>query len=132
MELLELADGVGDGEEPPGLPEHRAGPQRQVAAVPSGGDEDGLARLTSAGTSTRCTTRLWPRLAGGASGSTSGSGGGGSGQAGGLRVDASGGRGRGNFDGHVAGDADPAPEGRGELVDCRPADLRTRPSGSPR
>ena len=31
VERLELADGVGDGEEPPGPRGHRAGPQRQVA-----------------------------------------------------------------------------------------------------
>ena len=28
VELLKLADGVGDGEEPPGLRGHRRGPQR--------------------------------------------------------------------------------------------------------
>ena len=49
VEVLELADGVGDGEQPPGLRGHRAGPQRQGAAVPSGGGVNGFARATSAG-----------------------------------------------------------------------------------
>ena len=72
VELLELADGVGDGEQPPGLRGHGAGPQRQVVAVPAGGGVDGFARATSAGASTCRPTRLWPRLAGCASGSTAG------------------------------------------------------------
>ena len=44
-------------------------------------------------------------------------GGGGSGPAGGRRPDAGGGRGRGELDGLDAGGADPADDGRGELVD---------------
>ena len=41
--LLELAGGVGDGEEPTGLGGHRRGPQRRVAAGPAGGGVDGFA-----------------------------------------------------------------------------------------
>ena len=71
VELLELADGVGDGEQPPGLRGHRAGPQRQTENGPPGGGVNGFARATSARMSTRRPTRLWPRLAGCVSGSTS-------------------------------------------------------------
>ena len=72
VELLELADGVGDGQQPPGLRGHRRGPQRQVAAGPSGGEVNGFARATSVWMSTCRPTRRRPRLAGRASGSTSG------------------------------------------------------------
>ena len=72
VELLELADGVGDGEEPPGFRGHRAGPHRQTENGPPGGGVNGFARSMSARMSTRRATRLWPRAAGCASGSTSG------------------------------------------------------------
>ena len=87
------------------------------------GGVHGFARATSAGrTSSRCTTRPWPRLAGRASQLDVGTGGG-SVSAGDLRVYAGGGRGRNEFDGHGAGGAVQAPEGRGEFVDVG---LRTR------
>ena len=47
VEVLELTDGVGDGEQPPGLRGHRAAPQRQVA-TPAGRGVKGFARATSA------------------------------------------------------------------------------------
>ena len=56
VKLLELADGVGDGEEPPGLRGCGAGPQRQPESGPPGGGVDGFAR----GASPRRAPRLWP------------------------------------------------------------------------
>ena len=92
-----------------GLRGHRAGPQRQVAAVPV---------WWRRGRRPAAQTRRRPRLAGCASGSTSGaSDGGGSGPSGGRGLDAGGGRGRGELDGHDAGGAARAPGGRGGLVD---------------
>ena len=46
VELLELADGVGDGEQPPGLCGHRAAPHRQTENGPPGGGVNGFARPT--------------------------------------------------------------------------------------
>ena len=116
VELLELADGVGDGEEPPGLRGHGAGPQRQPESGPPGGGVDGFARATSprdvdppAAAPVVPPGWLCVRLDVGA--------GDGSGPAGGLRLEAVGGRDRGGLDGHVAGSAARVPEGRGELVD---------------
>ena len=63
VELLELADGVGDGEEPRGYAGTVQGPQRQVA-TPAGRGVKRFARETAAGTSARRLTHLWSRLTG--------------------------------------------------------------------
>ena len=42
VELLKLADGVGNGKEPPGLRGHGAGPQRQVETGPPRGGVHGF------------------------------------------------------------------------------------------
>ena len=71
VELLELADGVGDREEPPGFASTVHGPQRQVAAGRDGGVDE-FAQAASAGPATCRPTHLSPRLTGCAVVSTSG------------------------------------------------------------
>ena len=57
VELLERADGVGDGEQPPGF----AGTVEVLSARgPPGGGVDGFARAAPPGTSTRRPPRLCP------------------------------------------------------------------------
>ena len=73
VELLELADGVGDREQPPRFRGHRAGPHRQPENEPPDGGVDELPRSTAAGTSIRPAARAGhPRVA--ASSATSSAG----------------------------------------------------------
>ena len=118
VEVLELADGIGDGEQPPGLrghlrasaPRGRRTVWRRLERVRAGDD-----------TPTATRRRLCIGLDGGAGDGCSGSGGG-------LRLDAGvRRRNRGDLAGCYASGAARAAEGHGELVDVDRQTSRTRP-----
>ena len=101
-----VANGVGDGEEPPGLRGHRRGSQRQVAAVPAGDGVNAFARVTVDRESTRRLTHVLPRLTGSTCSVPA--------LVSSLRLDAGG---RGDPTASSLAMTPAAPEGRGELVD---------------
>ena len=126
VELLELADGVGDGEQPPGFAGTVEVLSSRSADGPAGGGVDGV-RAGDVGQDVALPSDapLWPAWAGCAPGLASGPAAEGSGPGGGTRLDVGTGRGRGGLD---AGGAGRATEGHDGARRCRAADLRARPA----